>query len=430
MSPHLLLTCFVAVYLLQSAFCIWLEMLNGKRLARQGRTVPRQMEGFIDGEKLDRITAYSLERSRAFVVEKIVGDVVLLGIILLGLLNYLGDAVSIWDLQFAWAGMIFFLALGLVFFVLGLPFDYYYTFSVEERYGFNRSDLKTWVTDKIKEALLSAVLLVALLVPVLWAITAFPNYWWFWGFVIASLIQLVLVVLYPVLIAPIFNKFKPLEDEALARDVEQMAQEVGMRTRGIFQMDAGKRSTHSNAYFAGLGRTKRVVLFDTLLSSLSHQEILGVLAHEMGHFKLRHILKSYLAGQVIMFVGFYLTYLMLNWDRPYQAFGFDPSQSYAMLFLAGIFWQRLGFFLRPLYMIFSRRAERQADLFSANLRQDARPLATALKKMAEQNLSNLNPHPFYVWFYYSHPPLLERITSLEDQGRAFERQDQPRAIVT
>lgn len=417
MSPELILTSFVIVYLLQSASCIWLEWLNRRRLVRQGRDVPEPMGGYVDRDKLDRINAYSAEKSRVFVVEKIAEDIVLLGIILCGPLHYLAGSLSVLGIQFAWAGVIFFLAIGLVFFMLGLPFDYYYTFSVEERYGFNRSNLKTWVTDKIKEALLSTVLLTALLGPILWAIKAFPNYWWFWGFVVASAVQLVLVVLYPVLIAPIFNKFQPVEDQALARDIQEMAQEVGMWTRGIFQMDAGKRSTHSNAYFAGLGKARRIVLFDTLLNSLSPEEILGVLAHELGHFKLKHILKSYLAGQAIMFVGFYFTYLLLNWDRPYRAFGFDPSQSYAMLFLVSIFWRRLGFFLRPLYMIFSRRAERQADLFAVELRQDAQPLAAALKKMAEHNLSNLNPHPLYVWFYYSHPPLLERITRLENSGR-------------
>jgi STE24 endopeptidase len=417
MSPDLILTCFVIVYLLQSAFCIWLELLNRRRLARQGGEVPEPMEGYVDRDKLDRINAYAAEKSRVFVVEKITGDIVLLGIIFCGPLHYLADSFSVLGLPFVWAGVIFFLTLGLVFFLLELPFDYYYTFSVEERYGFNRSSIRTWVVDKIKEALLSAVLLTALVGPVLWAIKAFPNYWWFWGFVIASAVQLVLVVLYPVLIAPIFNKFEPVEDEALARDVQEMAQEVGMRTRGIFRMDAGKRSAHSNAYFAGLGKARRIVLFDTLLNSLSHEEILGVLAHELGHFKLKHILKSYLAGQAIMFVGFYLTYLLLNWDRPYQAFGFDLTQSYAMLFMVSIFWRRLGFFLKPLYMIFSRRAERQADFFAVQLRRDARPLAVALKKMAEHNLSNLNPHPLYVWFYYSHPPIPERITMLENSGR-------------
>jgi len=420
MTPNLILFFFVIVYLLQSAFCIWLEILNRRRLARQGREVPEPMKGFIDEDKLDRITAYSVEKSRVFVFEKTVGDAILFGIILFGPFNYLAGCLSALGIPFVWAGLIFFLFLGLVFFVMGLPFDYYQTFSVEERYGFNRSDLRTWVADKVKEALLSTALLVVLLGPVLWAIRAFPNYWWFWGFVIASVVQLVLVVLYPVLIAPIFNKFEPLQDDTLARHVKEMAQDVGMRTKGIFQMDAGKRSTHSNAYFAGLGKARRIVLFDTLLNSLSHEEILGVLAHEMGHFKLKHILKSYLAGQAIMFVGFYLTYLMLNWDLPYQAFGFDPSQSYAVFFLVGIFWRRLGFFLRPLYMIFSRRAERQADLFAVRLRQNAQPLGTALKKMAEQNLSNLNPHPVYVWFYYSQPPFLERITMLENYGRNVE----------
>jgi STE24 endopeptidase len=377
------------------------------------------MKGFIDKEKLDCINEYSVEKSRLFVVEKIVEDVILLGVIMFGLLHYLTGFSSGRDIHFVWSGLIFFLLLGLVFFLLGLPFDYYQTFYVEERHGFNRSDLRTWAKDKIKEALLSTALLVALLAPVLWAIKAFPNYWWFWGFVIASLVQLVLVVLYPILIAPIFNKFEPLEDQTLARDVAKMARNVGMRTEGIFQIDAGRRSTHSNAYFAGLGKARRIVLFDTLLNSLSHEEILGVLAHELGHFKLKHILKSYLAGQAMMLVGFYLTYHMLNWDALYQAFGFEPSQSYVILFLVGIFWGRLGFFLRPLYMIFSRRAERQADLFAVKLRQNSEPLTTALKRMAEHNLSNLNPHPLYVWFYYSHPPLLQRITMLENHGKAL-----------
>ncbi|MBI4965898.1 MAG: M48 family metallopeptidase [Desulfomonile tiedjei] len=420
MNPNLILTCFVTVYLLQLAFCIWLENLNRNHLTLQGKEVPEQMQGFIDKEKLGRINAYAGEKSRIFVIEKLVGDAILLGLIFSGPLNDLAVFSSGSDTHFVWAGLIFFLILGLFFFLVGLPFDYYHTFFVEEKYGFNRSDLKTWVLDKIKETLLSTVLLVALLAPVLWAIKAFPDYWWFWGFLIASFVQLVLVVLYPVLIAPIFNKFEPLQDENLARDVEEMAQQVGMRTQGIFQMDAGKRSTHSNAYFAGLGKARRIVLFDTLLSSLSHQEILSVLAHEMGHFKLKHILKSYLAGEAIMFGGFYLTYLMLNWDSLYQAFGFDFSQSYGILFVVGIFWRRLGFFLRPLYMFLSRRAERQADLFAVKLRQKAEPLATALKRMSEHNLSNLNPHPLYVWFYYSHPPLLERVATLEDCGKTIE----------
>lgn len=413
MTGNEILSCFVAVYLLQLVFAVWLEMLNRKQLILQGEDVPRPMQGFIDKEKLDRTLAYSMEKSRVFVFEKIVSDAVLLGIILSGLINHLAGFSSGLGLHFVWAGLIFYLVLGLVFFLLEMPFDYYHTFIVEERYGFNRSDLQTWLADKLKAALLSVALLVALLAPVLWAIRVFPNYWWFWGFLIASIVQFVMVVLYPVLIAPIFNKFEPLEDEELARDVNGMAQDVGMKTEGIFKMDAGKRSTHSNAYFAGMGKARRIVLFDTLLNSLSHEEILGVLAHEMGHFKLKHILKSYLAGQGIMLVGFYLTYLMLNWAALYEAFRLDPSQSYAALFVAGIFWRRVGFFLRPFYMIFSRRAERQADLFAVKLRQNAVPLVTALKRMAEHNLSNLSPHPLYVWFYYSHPPLLERITMLE-----------------
>jgi STE24 endopeptidase len=234
-----------------------------------------------------------------------------------------------------------------------------------------------------------------------------------WGLLATSAIQFILVVLYPILIAPLFNKFEPLKDESLAEQVKHMAAQVGMKVDGIFQMDAGRRSTHSNAYFTGLGRTKRIVLFDTLLDTLSHDEILGVLAHELGHFKRRHIVKSYLTGQLIMLAAFYLTYLMMNWEPLYAAFGIPASQSYGLLLIVGIFWQRLGFFVKPLSMMLSRRFERQADAFAVSLRGSSGPLVTALKKMADHNLSNLFPHPLYVWAHYSHPPLVERINRME-----------------
>jgi STE24 endopeptidase len=191
-----------------------------------------------------------------------------------------------------------------------------------------------------------------------------------------------------------------------------LAEKVGMKTSGIFQMDAGRRSAHSNAYFTGLGKTKRIVLFDTLLNAHTHDEILGVLAHEMGHFKLKHVIWSYLFSQVGIFAGLYATYLLMNWNLLYDTFGLNPEHSYLALFIVGVFWQKAGFFLRPVFTALSRRFERQADAFAVDLMKNPASLATALKKMASHNLSNLNPHPFYVWFYYSHPPMVERVTRL------------------
>ncbi len=281
---------FAAIYVFQTAFVLKMELLNLKHLKEKGNYVPESMKGFVDEEKLISINVYSLDNSRVFLIQKIVGDSLLLLVILLGLLNWVNGFFS--SFNYLTAGLGFFLFIAAVSFLTGLPFDYYDTFVLEEKYGFNRSDLKTWLNDHLKGVLLSVVLLTIILGPLLWTIHAFPHYWWLWGFLIVALIQFLLVILYPVAIAPLFNKFEPLQDRELSEKVEQLVLATGMAAKGIFQMDAGKRSSHSNAYFTGFGKAKRIVLFDTLISSHTHEEILGVLAHELGHFKLKHVTKT------------------------------------------------------------------------------------------------------------------------------------------
>ena len=394
-------------------FSLWLDRLNRRYLERTGREVPETFEGFIDEDGLSRIRDYAIERSRLFQIQKLVSDILLLGFILLGLYVILDDYGARAVSGYVWSGVIFFMAFGLIFFVLDLPFDYYETFVIEQRFGFNKSDFKTWVVDSVKSGLISMALLVALLAPLLGIIQEFPNYWWFWGFAVVALVQFVLVILYPIIIAPIFNKFEPLKDQTLADKVNALAKELGMKVTGIFQMDAGRRSAHSNAYFTGLGKTKRIVLFDTLIESHGHDEILAVLAHEIGHYKLKHVLKSYIIAQVSMFAGFFLTFLIMNWGLFYDTFGIDPSRSYLGLLIISIFGQRISFFLKPVYMSLSRKFERAADEFAMKSRPGPKPFVLALKKLTTHNLSNLNPHPLYVWFSYSHPPVLERINYLE-----------------
>jgi STE24 endopeptidase len=404
---------FLLVFLAQSSTSLTMEALNLRYMKRYADRIPDALMGFIDSEKLVRINSYSADNSHLFMVRKVVVDLTLLGLIASGILWSTDLIPAIVQLDYFARGIIFFLCVGFIFFVLELPFDYFQTFVIEEKYGFNQSTVTTWVLDTMKGTLLSVVLLIMLLIPVLWAIRAFPNSWWFWAFLIVSAFQFILVVLYPVLIAPIFNKFRLLEDKDLAQKTEDLVTKVGMKPDGVYEMDAGRRSTHSNAYFTGLGRTKRIVLFDTLLSSHTHEEILAVLAHEIGHAKLRHVVKSYLLGQAVLILGFFLTHALMNWDLLYQTFGFDPSQPYVALFLIGVFWQKIGYFISPLPLGLSRRFERQADTFAAELQQSTTPLSDALKKMAGHNLSNLNPHPLYVCFRYSHPPIPERLSLLK-----------------
>ena len=413
MKLNLVSFAFVAIYVLQLVCSVWMERLNRMHRMKAGNVIPDQFRGFIDGGQLARINDYSTENSRMFVIQKSFLDGVLLVLIAGGFLNTL-DFMPVYSVQsFVLAGLSFIFVLGALLYILELPFDYYHTFVIEEKYGFNKSDTKMWMLDTVKSALLSAFFLVLILGPLLWTIRAFPHHWWFWGFVLVSLVQFLLVVLYPVVIAPMFNTFQPLQDGDLSEKVRRLAERVGMRTSGIFQMDAGRRSTHSNAYFTGIGKTKRIVLFDTLLNAHTHEEILGVLAHEMGHFRLRHVLKSYALSQAGMFAGLYMTYVLMNWGVLYETFGLNSAHSYLALFVIGIFWQKIGFFVRPVLTNLSRRFERQADAFAVELMKNPEPLAVALKKMAGHNLSNLNPHPFYVWFYYSHPPLVDRVNRLE-----------------
>jgi len=408
-----ILVAFVGIYLLQLVVSVWMEKLNTRHIEEQGAKVPHVLDGFMDEATVSRAVAYAADGSRLAVVRKIFTELVLLGLILSGCPDLVDRLFAAWSPGFVSSGLCFFVALGAFLFVVGLPFDYYHTFVIEEKYGFNRTTPRTWWLDGAKVGSISLILAVVLLAPILWAIDFVPRFWWLLAFVTVGVVEFSMVILYPWVIAPLFNEFKPLEDAALATGVESLLKKVGLKTQAILQMDAGKRTSHSNAYVTGFGKTRRIVLFDTLLSSHPSEEILGVLAHELGHAKLRHVAKGFLLSLGVAFVGFYATHLMMNWEPLYATFGFSRSSSYLALFVIVVFWQRAGYFWRPLSMGLSRRFEREADSYAVSVQGDPIPLATALKRLAAKNLAGLNPHPWYVWFNYSHPPVLERIARLE-----------------
>jgi STE24 endopeptidase len=408
-----LLLGFLIVYILQTVFSLWLEYRNRNYLKEKGRSVPQVFEGFIDQQKLDQSRAYTLENSRFSVEEDLFSEIILLIILLSGFLPYLDHLASGWRLPFVWAGLFFFLVPGFISYLLDLPFDYYHTFVIEEKYGFNQSTKRVWITDHLKSGLLSLVLFSLILSLLLGMIRFSPRHWWLWGFLVLSVVQLLLTILYPILIAPLFNKFIPIQDEPLREKIKSLVEGAGIKIKGIFQMDAGKRSRHTNAYFTGLGQTKRIVLYDTLIQRHTQEEVLAILAHEAGHYKRKHILKQFLLVESAMLILFYLTYILIDWPSLYRTFGFESPRTYAGLLLIGIFWQKAGFFLMPFSMALSRRFERQADGFAVRLLNSSQAMITGLKRLAADNLSNLFPHPLYVRFHYSHPPLMERIASLQ-----------------
>jgi STE24 endopeptidase len=237
--------------------------------------------------------------------------------------------------------------------------------------------------------------------------------WWLWAWFIFFLFQALFLIIYPTVIAPWFNEFLPLEDKALEERVRDIMEQGGLSVQGVFKMDAGKRSRHTNAYFTGLGKTKRIVLFDTLLDSHTGEEIVAILAHEVGHWKKKHVLINILFVSAVSFFLFYLASRLLGWPSLYRAFGFDHPVPYVGLLLVGLLWTAVGQYLGPIASAVSRRFEREADSYAVGLLQQTADLVSALKRLASDNLSNLYPHPLYAWFYYSHPPLSERIRCLE-----------------
>jgi len=405
---------FIVLYLLQFTFFAGLEVLNLRHLRRMGSRCPAVFLQFID-EPLYRATMdYTRDKTVLGMARDAVTEVLLLAMVVSGILAMLDARLSEVLQSPAARGLFFFLVPGLILHVAGLPFEYRRTFVIEDRYGFNRTTRGRWVMDQVKGGLLSLVIFAPLLLLVLWLIRAYPETWWLWAFGAVSAVQFLVAVLYPRCIAPIFNRFRPLDDRLLAEKVRGLMDRNGIRVNRILEMDAGVRSRHSNAYFTGLGRTKQIVLFDTLLESHPHDEILAVLAHEAGHFKGRHILKQLAVSELALLVGLYGTARLLEWPLLTSAFGFEQAPHHAALFILMVLWQKAGAFLLPFFMAQSRRFEREADAFSARMLGTAEPLITAFKRMAAHNLANLVPHPFYVAFHYSHPPLAERISLLEN----------------
>jgi STE24 endopeptidase len=402
---------FLLVYVFGSVADIVIDIVNAAHLRRNGMKTPPAFKGLVDDKKLIDINSYTVDNTKISVLKNLVSIIFFLVIIISGFLPWLTNAVSGFD--YIIAGLLFFAALGVITSLIDLPFDYYNVFIIEEKYGFNTRTLRIWITDIIKSVIISVILGGILLSLILAMVEYCGNLWWLWAWMVFMIFQLLVTVIYPTVIAPIFNKFTPVEDKGLEKSIREMADREGIPVEEIFQMDAGKRSRHTNAYFTGLGKSKRIVLYDTLMKAHTNDEILAVLAHEMGHLKKGHIKKQLLLVTVTSLLIFYAAAWMLKWELIYISFGFTTTPTYAGLFLIAILWGPLGFFLSPVSMALSRKFERESDKYAWKVMNGAGPLVNALKKIALDNLSNLCPHPLYVKFNYSHPPITERISSLE-----------------
>jgi len=409
-----LLIAFLAVFVFRSLFQLALSFINVSHLRRHGSQVPTVFQDAVDEERLSRMASYTGDSTRFGIIARLFDQGVVLVIILSGFLPWLVEKIGTWNLGFIGGGLVFFAILAAIDQVLEVPFDLYGTFVIEERYGFNTKTLKLWFIDWIKGLAIAGVLGGILIFLLLVLVHNFRATWWILAWVGISLFELLIMWVYPVLIAPLFNKFEPIADRDLEKRIADLMRKAGLAVKGVFQMDAGRRSRHTNAYFTGLGRTKRIVLFDTLLKSHPVDEILSVLAHEAGHWMKKHVVKQLILLEIFSLIGLFVVAKLLNWQLIYQTFGFEKQIIYVGLFLVPVLLSPVAYFLRPLGSMLSRRFERQADDLAVELMGTAAPMRDSLVRLSADNLANLVPHPFFSWFNYSHPPPVERIERLEE----------------
>jgi STE24 endopeptidase len=429
MDPGTLRLLFLAAFGAGLLIEFGLDFLNRREILRNAELPERfarpPFAGRIAPEAYARSRAYTLERLAFGGVARLWSAALSLAFLFSGLLPFwdrllgrlCGDGLS--------RGALFLAGLAGASAVLQLPFNAWSTFRIEGKYGFNTMTWGLFWRDAARETLLSA----ALGLPVLYALMAFfrfaGGHWWLWAIAAALAYQAILMLLYPALIAPLFNRFLPLEEGELKRALLALAERLRFPAAGIFVMDGSRRSLHSNAYFTGFGRFRRIVLFDTLVRQMETGEIASVLAHEIGHYKLKHIAKLMAAQAIMLGATLFLAALALRWPALYQAFGFAPAPAAGAfagppapgLYLFFAVLSVLGPLLAPFRNALSRRHEYQADAFAVRHSGDPASMQSALIKLSGENLSNLTPHPWYSAFHYSHPTVVERVEAIESLAR-------------
>jgi STE24 endopeptidase len=411
MNPSSILFAFIVFSLVDLGWSMFLLALNYREAGLHRSELPPYDRSGMSAEEVVKAQDYSREKMRLSSVDAVIGTFLVLLLAAVGFFGFLDSFLApIGSLY--WRGAAFFgiLFLGQAF--LSAPFDLYGTFGIEKRYGFNTTNVRTWLLDRLKGALLAAAIGLPLLFLLYVFIDRTGGAWWLWAGAIFSLIDIVISLLFPLVIAPLFNKFSPLSDGSLKDRIGELSSRLAFRYGGVFVMDGSKRSRHSNAYFTGMGRVKRIVLFDTLIAQMSEDEVLAVLAHEIGHEKKRHILKMTFITIIFSFAAFWVLDLCMNWKDLYAAFGFAAPSKHALLFIVSLISGPATFFLTPCFSALSRKHEYEADAFAARATSPA-AMGSALTKLNKENASNLWPHRLYSFWYYSHPTLADRLKAIE-----------------
>ncbi len=374
--------------------------------------MPATFAGYIDPDTLRKTSEYTFEQSRVGLIESLADNMLLVVFLFGGLMAVYDSWIGSVTNSLITCGILFFLVIYLAQSFLEIPVSLYHTFRIENRNGFNTMTIRLWITDFLKSAAISIILIALLTGGAFLLIRLSPDRWWLWVWLFFAVVTLFLMYISPYVIEPLFFKFKPVSKEGLEDDIRTLLGKSGLEISRVMEVDASRRSRHSNAYFTGIGRVKRIVLYDTLLEQMDNREILAILAHEAGHWKNHHIVKRLVLTEAGSLAVLYAAFRLLRWNGLPGLIGLENASLPAQLVILGFLGSLLGFFLTPLGSWLSRRHEWQADRFAAELSGTPDALASALIKLTKENLSNLHPHPLYAKIYYSHPPMVERVDRL------------------
>jgi STE24 endopeptidase len=390
------------------------QIADRLNLKNMSPNLPEEFHGFYDEEKYRTSQNYTRTYTRFGFIVEIFDLTVLLLFWFLGGFNWLDVQIRAYALSPIWNGLIFMGVLVAAKSIISLPFSLYSTFVIEEKFGFNKTTLKTFVLDRLKGLLLGILIGAPLMAGVLAIFEYLGSYAWLVGWGVVTLVSLIMSYIAPTWIMPLFNKFEPLEDGELKDAIFEYAKSVDYPLASVYKIDGSRRSAKSNAFFTGFGKNKRIALYDTLMDQHTTEELVAILAHEIGHYKKKHVIRRLLTGILQTGVMFYLLSIFLSHEGLFDAFYMQHMSVYAGLIFFGMLYGPIELILSIGSNIWSRRNEYQADRYACKTTGESEPLIIALKKLTVNNLSNLTPHPFYAFLNYSHPPMLQRIAAMRD----------------
>ena len=405
---------FIALILIKFLLETYLKIRNLKSIDNNKDSVPPRFKNVVTEEEYKKSILYNTDRIKFQIFTALFGSVVLVVFTIGGLLNYLTQVVMDMTSSNVLGAVLLGLLLIIVEEIISIPISIYSTFVIEERHGFNKTTRKTFVTDIFKGLLISGAISSILYATVIFIIISAGDLWWIYAFAAVFILQAIIFFLYPVLIMPLFNKFEPLDDEQFKKPIEKLLEKVDFKSKGLFVMNASLRSTHGNAFFTGFGKNKRIVFFDTLLKTINPDEMEAILGHELGHYKLGHIRKTLISSLVFGFLGFYILNEIFKSDNFFIAHGLENLTVYSKFLMFYLVIGSYTFFTKPITSALSRKREFEADDFSFQF-TDGEHMISGLLKLTKDNASNLTPDPLYSSYYYSHPPIAERVASIENK---------------